>query len=251
MEEKTRFKEYEKLNLSGYTLIEGFPGLGLVGTIAVKYLVERQKFEPIGHLETDFFVPIISIKNGKPVFPSRIFIHRQKKLVAILSEQIIPKMKVQHVAKAVVDWIEKKGIKKVISLEGIKTKGVLAKTEKVYGIADSEDSKEELKKFNVSIVQDGITTGVTALILLELSQNKKVKSCSLLGNVQIAADYKASAECLKKLNEMLDLKINVEPLYKEAKETMKALEKQLEALKQTHDSVNKLERSSRTMPMYT
>jgi len=251
MEEKIRFVEYEKLNLSGYTLIEGFPGLGLVGTIAVKYLVERQKFEPAGHIETDFFVPIISIKNGKPVFPSRIFIHKRKKLVAILSEQIIPKMKVQDVAKAVVGWIGKKGIKKVISLEGIKTRGAPAKTEKIYGIADSEKAKEELKKYGVTIVQDGITTGVTALILLELSQNKKTNSCSLLGNVQIAADYKASAECLMKLNEMLDLKINVEPLFKEAKETEKALIKQLEGLKQTQDSVTKLERSTGSMPMYT
>jgi len=251
MGEKIRFVEYEKLNLSGYTLIEGFPGLGLVGTIAVKYLVERQKFEPAGHIETDFFVPIISIKNGKPVFPSRIFINKRKKLVAILSEQIIPKMKVQHVAKAVVDWIEKKGIKKVISLEGIRTKGGMAKTEKIYGIADSEKAKEELKKYNVSIVQDGITTGVTALILLELSQNKKVNSCSLLGNVQIVADYKASAECLKKLNEMLDLNINVEPLYREARETEKALMKQFDGLKQTQESINKLEQSTSSTPMYT
>lgn len=250
MDPKIEFIEYKKTDLAGYTLIEGFPGLGLVGTIAAKYLVERLKFEPIGHIETNFFIPIISIRKGLPVFPSRIFIHRKRKLVAIISEQIIPKMMVRPMAKAVVKWITKKGINKVISLEGIRTRGELKKVETVYGIADSEPAKEKLKKHNITIVMDGITTGVTAMILLELSQNKKINSYSLLGNVQIAADYKAAAECLKKLNEILELNIDVEPLLREAKETEKALLRQLENLKKTHESVKKLEESSAT-PMYT
>ena len=98
MEPSIEFVEYKKTDLSGYTLIEGFPGLGLVGTIAVKYLVERLKFEPVGHIETNFFVPIISIRNGLPVYPSRIFINRKRKLVAIISEQIIPKMMVRYLS---------------------------------------------------------------------------------------------------------------------------------------------------------
>ncbi|MEM0360461.1 MAG: PAC2 family protein [Candidatus Diapherotrites archaeon] len=244
------FVEYKKMDLSGYTLIEGFPGLGLVGTIGVKYLIERMKFEQLGHIETNFFIPIISIRNGLPVYPSRIFVHRGKKLVAIISEQIIPKMMVRHVAKAIVKWIEKKGIKQVISLEGIRSKGEFLKTETVYGIADSEAAKELLKKHNVTIVMDGITTGVTALILLELSQNDKISSCSLLGNVQIAADYEAAAECLKRLNEILNLNLSIEPLLQEAKETKKALMKQLEGLKKTSETVKKLEESG-AMPMYT
>ncbi len=250
MNPKIDFVEYKKVNLKDYTLIEGFPGLGLVGTIAAKYLVEKMGFEQIGHIETNFFIPIISIRKGLPVFPSRVYINRKKKLAAIISEQIIPKAMVQAMAKETVKWIIQKGIKKVISLEGIRTKGNADEKVHVYGIADSEAAKKELKKHNVTIVGEGITTGVTSLILLELSQNKKINSCSLLGNVNIAADYKASAECLKKLNEMLDLEINVEPLLKEAQETQKALLKQLQSLKKTHDSVKKFEATGAT-PMYT
>jgi len=250
MEPEIKFVEYDKTNLGGYTLIEGFPGLGLVGTIAVKYLVERLKFEQIGHIETNFFIPIISIRNGLPVFPSRIFVHRKKKLVAIISEQIIPKTMVQPMAKAVVRWIARRGINKVISLEGIRAKGSPGKMENIYGIADSEKAREEIKKQGITIVADGITTGVTSMILLELSQNKKINSYSLLGNVKIVADYKAAAECLKKLNKILDLQIDIGPLLREAKETEKALLKQLEGLKETHERVQKLEDAGAT-PMYT
>ena len=161
-----------------------------------------------------------------------------------MSELVAP------MAKAIVKWISKKGIRKVISLEGIRATGELKKAEKIYGIADSEKAKSELKKHNVTIVMDGITTGVTAMILLELSQNKKIQSYSLLGNVQIAADYKAAAEVLKKLDEIRGLGLNVEPLYREAKQTEEALLKQLSGLKKTHETVQKFEQTGVT-PMYT
>ena len=122
--------------------------------------------------------------------------------------------------------------------------------EHVYGIADSEAAKKDLKKNKITIVMDGITTGVTAMILLELSQNKGINSYSLLGNVQIAADYKAAAECLKRLNSMLKLDIDVEPLLREAKETEKTLLKQLENMRETHETVKRFE-SSQSTPMYT
>ncbi len=245
------FVEEKKVDLKGFTLIEGFPGLGLVGTIGVKYLVERLKFEPIGHIESDFFIPIIRIHNGLPVFPSRIYINKRKKLAALVSEQIIPRQMIGPIAKEVVKWAQKKGIKKLISIEGIRTKGADNGGEKkVYGIACNEKSKQDLEKFNVPIVGEGITTGVTSMILLEMSKQEKIVAYSLLGNVKIAADYKAAAECLKTLDEILgrQFNINVQPLLKEAKETEKALLAHLNKLKETEATVKRFQQG---VPMYT
>ena len=44
-EMRINFVEKVPINFSGYTLIEGFPGMGLVGTIGAKYLAEKMKFE--------------------------------------------------------------------------------------------------------------------------------------------------------------------------------------------------------------
>ncbi len=251
MEGKVEFVEHGKVDLKGYTLIEGFPGLGLVGTIGVKYIVERLKFRSVGHIESDFFVPIIRVHEGLPVYPSRIYVNKQKKLAALVSEQIIPRNMTATIARNVVEWAAKKGIKKVISIEGIRTKGAKNGAEmKIYGIACNEKSKADLKKFKVPIVGEGITTGVTSMILLEMSKQDKIEAYSLLGNVKIAADYKAAAECLKKLDEILgnQFKINVQPLLKEAKETEKALLSHLGKLKQTEATVKKFEKG---VPMYT
>jgi len=62
-----------------------------------------------------------------------------------------------------------------------------------------------------------------------------------LGNVQLSADYKAAAEVLKKLNKVLGLKLNVEPLLTEARETEKQLIQSLQKLKETKDDADQFE----------
>ena len=84
-----RVVETSQQSLEGYTLVEGFPGMGLVGTIAAKYLVEKLEVKEIGHIHSESFVPIIRIHNGMPVRPSRIFVSEKNKLVILISEQII------------------------------------------------------------------------------------------------------------------------------------------------------------------
>ena len=74
MEKKplVNFVEKKPLNVAGYTLIEGFPGMGLVGTIAVKYLSEKLDCKEAGYIVSETFVPIIRVHNGLTIHPSRI-----------------------------------------------------------------------------------------------------------------------------------------------------------------------------------
>jgi len=240
------FVELAERDLHDYTLIEGFPGMGLVGTISAKYLIEKMGFEEVGYIDMDVFAPIIRIHEGLPVHPSRIYANASKKLVVLLSEQIIPRNATEKLADGIVEWIGEKRIKRVISLAGISLDASEDKN-KIYGIAANPKSKELLKKHGIEIIQDGITTGVTALILLNL-KDSNLEAFSILGNVQIQADYKGAAQLLRKLNEIIGLNIDVEPLLKEAKETEKELLKHLDNMKKTHETVQKLEGKA---PMYT
>ena len=42
------------------TIIEGFPGFGLVGTIAVEYLLDHLDVEPIGRIEIEESPPMVA-----------------------------------------------------------------------------------------------------------------------------------------------------------------------------------------------
>ncbi|MEK6973501.1 MAG: PAC2 family protein [archaeon] len=241
------FVERAKENLRGYTLIEGFPGMGLVGTISAKYLTEQVKFTEIGHIECDFFTPVIRVHHGLPMYPSRIYVSKEHKLVVLLSEQIIPSTLVNNLSKETIKWINQKGITRVISLAGIKTEGE-GNAETVYGIAANEESLKELKKYDIEIIDEGLTTGVTAMMLLEMRKQHKFKAYSLLGSANTAADYMASAELLKKLNIILGLKITVKPLMQEAKKTQEMVLKHLNDLKKTEENTEEFEKGPQ---MYT
>lgn len=243
------FVERDKRKLKNYTLIEGFPGMGLVGTIAAKYLTEQLKFEEVGHIECNMFAPVIRIHEGLPVYPSRIYVNEKHKLVILLSEQIIANQITFELAKKVVEWIKQKGIIKAISLSGIRTEGE-AEEEKVYAIACNEKSKKEVKKHKIELIQEGLTTGVTALMLLELRKEKDIIAYSILSNVSLSADYKASAQLITELNHILNLKINVKPLMEEAKKTQEMLIKHLQQMKTTQGEIEKFEKEPAT-PMYT
>lgn len=242
------FVEKNCPDLKGYTLIEGLPGMGLVGTIGAKYLIEKLDFKEVGCIDARVFVPIIRVHNGVPVHPSRIYVNEKRKLVVLISEQIIPQFFVDKFAREIVEWVKRKKIKRVISLSGIKAMPSREGKEVIYGIASDDDSKKMLKEHNVQMIKEGITSGITALIMLALKDHE-IEAFSIMGNVQIAADYQASASILEKLSEMLGLGLDVMPLRKEAKETERALLEHLKQLKETHEETTKFEEDQ--MPMYT
>lgn len=243
------FVETESADLKGYSLIEGFPGMGLIGTISAKFLSEKMGFKQIGYIESNMFLPIIRVHAGMPVHPSRIYVNHEKKIVLLLSEQIIPQFVVEKLAKAIVEWIETKKIARIISLSGIRAVAEKGKEQKkIYGMASDEKSMAMLKTHGIEIIKEGITSGITAMILLEL-KDKKIEAFSLLGNVEIAADYKTSAALIQKLGEMLSLEIDTKPLLKEAKETEKALLQHLQQLKKAGQDAKEFEDVQ--TPMYT
>lgn len=242
-----RFVELEHRNWAGYTLIEGFPGTGLVGTISAKYLVENLDFKEVGHLHSEVFMPIIRIHDGVPVFPSRIYVNDKYKLVVLISEQVIPRPFIPKVARTVVEWILQHEISRVVSLAGIQTGN---KTDmKVYGIAANMNSKDLFKGLDVEVIEDGITTGITALMLLHLKESN-VKAISLLGNVTLGADYKAAAELIKRLNKLMKLNLKVEPLYEQAKKTEQEIVSQMNKVQETQEQEDKIDNSGKEPSYY-
>ena len=138
------------------------------------------------------------------------------------------------------DWIQKKGITSLISLSGIHAFDKDPEQPIIYGIAANEQSKSLLKKHDLKVIEDGITTGVTALILLNLKKTN-INAISILGNVRIAADYQAAAEVLKKLSDITKLDIDVKPLMIEAKQVEREIVENLKKFKTTKDSTEKFE----------
>ena len=65
------------------TIIEGFPGFGLIGTIATEYLMEHLETEKIGIVQMDEVPAMIAIHQNKVIEP--ISIHYNKPSSNILN----------------------------------------------------------------------------------------------------------------------------------------------------------------------
>ena len=138
----------KKADLEGYTLVEGFPGIGLVGTIAAGYLAEKHGTDCIGYVVSKKFPPMASIHKGKPMFPARIYIDKKNKMVMLFSEFVVPAETVYDIAQSILDWAEGSKIKMIISLAGMTSRGIETKPE-VYGISSNEEMTKLLSKNNV------------------------------------------------------------------------------------------------------
>ncbi len=72
---RIRIKELKPLNLEGGYLIDGFPSVGFSSAIATESMIHTSQFEVSGIIDSDSFTPISIIKDGKPNYPTRIFVN--------------------------------------------------------------------------------------------------------------------------------------------------------------------------------
>jgi len=65
--------DFEEMNLSGATVIVGFPSLGLVSTIVTNYLIDTFDLKQIGVLNSSGFPALSVVHTGEPLSPVRIY----------------------------------------------------------------------------------------------------------------------------------------------------------------------------------
>ncbi len=233
--------ETKTISLKEFTFIEGFPDLGLAGTIGAKYLIDKLKFEEIGHIDSKLFLPMIRIQEGIPIHPVRLYASKKNKVVIVIAEQLIDNALSAEMAEELVSWINKKGITKVISTSGAR----IPDGKMVYAFASNENSKKLINKHKIEMIQTGLTSGVTALLMLYLKDSNMDAIC-LLGNAKNNADYLAAAEVVKVICALTGMKVDIAPLLQEAKVLEKALMENIKTIEENKGGNQKNE----STPMY-
>lgn len=218
-----------KRTFKGYTLIEGFPGYGLVGTIAANFIAEKLDMELIGYVESPLFPPVTAIHNGKPLPPMRIYESKKHKLLLAMAEFVMSVKVIHLVSDVIYTWCLKNGIKKIVSLGGISIKG---KQDEVFCISSDSDELKVLEKLGVIPIKEGATTGVNAMLLIKSSMQKKVPVILLLAEAKRDyADPFGAALVLTSLSKYLGIKIDTTELVKEAMIIESKLRQSIEAAK--------------------
>ena len=188
---------------SNCTLIEGFPGFGLVGTIVTEYLIEHLKCERIGEFVYDELPSTVAIHKGKLVHPMALY-YNEKYNLLVLHTILDVKGYEWAVADAIAEASEKLGVKETISLEG-----VTGNTEdgKIYSFQN-----KKLEELGAENVNESVIMGVTAALLLR----QKNMSCLFAETKSTMPDSRAAAKILEFLDKYLGLDLDTKPLLVQA-----------------------------------
>ena len=225
MSNSVKIHEIVKQNLKGAVLIDGFPSIGLVGTIVANFLINTLKLEQIGIIDSPRFPAISVVKDGEPHSPMRLYSGEQvcndgtcNQVVVCVSEFTPPAEITKDLVNSLLDWAEKNGCTKVISAEGFnsgpKEKG---KENEVYGITSTESSRVWIEEAKVKPFTYGTVGGITGALLNE-GKIRKMNVLGLLAEVsEDLPDARAAASVIKAIDELLlAIELDPEPLLKEA-----------------------------------
>jgi len=208
-----RIVETSEFDLDKPTLIEGLPGLGLVGTIAATYLVDKLKMEPLGYIVSEKFPPIATIHNNLPLHPIRLYKSKKHNLIVLVSEFIIPLNSVYSLSEALLEWAVSKKVDKIISLGGIVIRG---EQDEVFGIASTLQLVKELNALGIKTIREGATTGVNGVLLAECA-TRGFPAVSLLAEAkQDYMDPKGAAMVIEALKRITNIEIDTTDLVRES-----------------------------------
>jgi uncharacterized protein len=229
-------------------LIEGFPGLGLVGTISASYLVEKLQMEPLGYITGEQFPPLAAVHNKRPLFPARMYYSAKHNLIVFISEFVIPIAAVNELSDRIYEFAQKHNVKKIISLGGIAIKG---EQDTVYAIASLPEISSQLEKLpHVELIKEGATTGVTGILLARGAVEKYPVISLLAESQQGYMDPKAAAMVLEALKELIKIDVDTTSLEHEAAKIDTKVKEIVGKAKSAHAEYKKVENEGGLGTMY-
>ncbi|NJL43943.1 MAG: proteasome assembly chaperone family protein [Nitrosarchaeum sp.] len=175
-------------------IIEGFPGFGLVGTIATEFLLDHLKTEQIGEFVYDELPPTIALHEGKLIHPMSIHYSEKHNLV-ILHTLLNTRGEEWKIAAAIQSIASTLQAKEILSIEGVNSLDPQQEPKVFYY------GHKALEKTGALLLKDGIIIGVTASLML----TTKNVSCLFAETHSALPDSKAAASVIRALDAYLRL----------------------------------------------
>lgn len=194
------------------TIILGFPGFGLVGTIASEFIVEHLQTEKIGKIIVNDMPAMVAIHQGKVVDPLTIYYNKKYNLV-LLHSISAPHNLEWDIAEQINLIVKELGVKEVICLEGVGTNQE-SKTTRTFYFTNNNTNKKKFEAKQIPLLDEGIIIGITGAVL---STVKAPISCVFVETHSNLPDSKAAACIIKVLDKYLGLQIDYKPLLDQAK----------------------------------
>jgi len=233
----TVIKVFKKPKLKNPIFVEGLPGVGNIGRVAVGYIIEELKAEKFADLRSRHFFPFVMLHEDYKIhlLKNQFYYLKAKKkgqrdIIFLVGDcQSLSPEGHYEVANTILDFIKGFGVKDIITIGGLAT-GEIEDKPGVLGAVSDEKLMKRYKNCGIEFdagKKVGYIVGATGL-LLGLGKEKGMEGVCLLGETSgfpIVTDPKAAEVVLDSLTKMLHIKIDMSKLEKRVKEMEKFIQK--------------------------
>ena len=187
------------------TIICGFPGYGLIGTITTEFLIEHLNAVEGGVFHYEEVPPTLAIHQGKIIKPMAIYYDKKNNLV-IIHVMISTKGIEWAIADAISKLVDDIKAREVINLEGVAASPKQKNMEFFYV------GNHKLSDYGLKPLKESIVLGVIAGLMLRINNISAI----FASTTSKLPDSKASAKVIEFLDKYLNLKVDYKPLLKQA-----------------------------------
>lgn len=220
------------------SVLMGFPGSGLVGSIALQYMVDQMEFELIGNMTSKYFPPLVMMNKGVINVPVRFY---QKEEIAVVVGDIpVHPMICYEIANGLMSWLNQFKLREVVAIAGIVTNEL---EKRVFGVATELEHLSRIQDHTI-VLPMGTISGIAGSILTECKV-RGIPAVGLLGETINAPDPRSSAATIDVLNKMFNINLDIAPLLEQADEIEAAMHKLAEEVQTTEKAPKKEQ-----LPMY-
>ncbi len=221
MMQVTLYSNDEIKGLRSPIIFIGLPDVGLVGSIAVSYIIDKLNMREVGYMESDMLPPVVLVKDSIVKNPIRLYASNKdinKDIIAIISDVPLPSPLAIQFAKNIVSWLKGIGTRLVVNITGIPVQNRLQidKPQVLYVLTDTDGGLLNMGSTKAVGLGDGIIVGVYAAIIRSCIASK-IPTLTLLAQSHLNfPDPFASIEALEVVNKALAIDIDLSELRQEA-----------------------------------
>jgi uncharacterized protein (TIGR00162 family) len=217
---ETYIKEFAEIHPNNPVLIEGLPGLGLVGKIALRYLIKQLKAKKIAYLYSPHFPYFVLVnKKGNVRLLRGVFYYYQNPkgtdIILFTGDSQSQTIEGQYeIADRMLDFSEKYGVKSIATIGGYRLEP--KEKPKVFIAATSPELLSKAIQSGATLSASGSPIVGTAGLILGLSKFKKIEALCLLGETRgYLPDPLAAKSVLEVLSSTFNFDLDLSGLNEE------------------------------------
>jgi len=197
---KIRVRELTDIDLEGGYLIDGFPSIGFSSAIATESMIHTSQFELAGVIDSESFPPISIVKDGKPNFPTRVFVNKELKVAVFLSYLSIDQPLQRITAKTMLEWAKKHKIGLIVSSVAVKSSNSEGE---IIGIGSTDSARTKISEAGLKVLEHGTVPGIPGMLLNEGSLSNQDVIVIIFYTEGTGPDFKSSADLCMAMSKLI------------------------------------------------